>query len=166
MPVKYNGKIYRFYIKKDVRLKINEIIMNNINYGLWVGDVNKAKSRNKNLKDNIENARNGAIGKHYATLPDGSLVFRREIDSVPVGDKREPRRLSPNLRYFLFIIFNGRSFRAEKMFGSMENWKDGYLKDELKATINESLCRFNRHVFLSHYLERGRRAIKRSLYSW
>lgn len=159
MPVSYNGNTYKLYIKKDVRLKINEIIMNNINYGLWVGDVNKAKSRNKNIKSSIENVRNGRVGKHYATLPNGSLVFRTEINSVPVGDKRQGKNIPSNLRYFLFIIFNGKRFSAERMFGTMENWKDGYLKDELKATLLESNCKSSRYMLLSSYLERSRNAI-------
>lgn len=179
MPL-YNGHTYQIVYEQVVIDKLEEIINDNIFYGVMMSSLDHALERNDNLFNDIIEASSVTFeSTPFANLQDGTPVFRIEFDAirfsgntafqggVPTNTpiKHGGTRRAKNLRYFVFIIFDGVQFVVKQLFGSTQNWKDGYLKDELKATINESLCRFNRHVFLSHYLERGRRAIKRSLYS-
>lgn len=145
MSIIYQGQSYRFMVARNVRVRLNTIVYNNICYGVFNGSVDDARSRNLRLQNIIKDVRTNPsyYNRVYATLPSGTLVFRIEIDSVPVGDRRVATGVPNNLRYYLFVLFNGKYFRASKMFGVMENWKDGYLKNRLKAVINENVCKYS-----------------------
>ena len=175
MPIIYNGQTFPLLYNQIVIDKLEEIVSSNILYGLYVNSLDHAIERNDNLFNDIIEA-NRAVFQNspYAYMNDGTLIFRLKVESIRYSGNSEFKDGTPtgkkikyggslrakNLQYYIFALFDGKKFVASELFGVTQNWKDGYLKEKLKATINESYKMYNyKATLLSTYIERSRRTV-------